>query len=89
MNFDYRFPLFDDILHGRLNPLLSVNTEDYNCVKKPQKMVIVSAIDIGVYSNQFFKPPTLKVRYYQQKLLSETFCNKLSVKDFLISDYKM
>jgi hypothetical protein len=64
MTPDYYFPLFEDIMHGTLNPLLPENAEGYGYVQKLQDMVVVSAKDTGIYSMQFLKPPTLKASYY-------------------------
>jgi predicted DNA-binding transcriptional regulator AlpA len=83
MTPDYYFPLFEEILHGKLNPLLPVNAEGYVYVQKLQEMVFVSAKDTGIYNILFLNPPTLKARYYQQKILSETFLYIADMREYL------
>lgn len=86
MTPDYYFPLFEDILHGTLNPLLPVNVESYGYVQKLQEMIVVTAKDTGIYFIQYLKPPTLKARYYQQKILSETFLYIADMQEYLASE---
>lgn len=86
MNFDYYFPLFEEILHGKLNPLLPANAEGHGYNLRLQEQVLMHAEDTGVYKLRFQKPPTLKARYYQQKILSETFLYVADVQDYLAQE---
>ncbi|MEI6754981.1 MAG: hypothetical protein WCK78_17675 [Paludibacter sp.] len=79
MNFDYRFPLFEDILHGRLNPLLQDNAADTDFKQRLEEQIIEATKDLGSYKLSFIKPQHPKSEYYRRMLLSETFlyCNDL------------
>lgn len=79
MNFDYRFPLFDDILHGRLSPLLQDNAANTDFKQRLEEQIIESTKDMGSYKLSFIKPQHPKAEYYRRMLLSETFqyCNDL------------
>ena len=79
MNFDYRFPLFDDILHGRLSPLLQDNAANTDFKQRLEEQMIEASKDMGSYKLSFIKPQHPKAEYYRRMLLSETFqyCNDL------------
>ena len=79
MNFDYRFPLFDDILHGRLSPLLQDNAANTDFKQRLEEQIIEASKDMGSYKLSFIKPQHPKAEYYRRMLLSETFqyCNDL------------
>ena len=80
MNLDYRFPLFDTILQGRLNPLLSENNADAGFRLRLQEQIVESAKDEGCYTLSYVKWAHPKTEYYRRLLLGETFayCNELT-----------
>jgi hypothetical protein len=45
MNFDIYFPLFENILHGDLNPLLPANDIGYRYAARLEQMIIVPTKD--------------------------------------------
>lgn len=83
MSFDYYFPLFEDVLNGKLNPLLPDNADGNGYMLRLQEQVVAQASDKGIYRLRFQKPFNLKTRYYQQKILSETFLYIEELLEFL------
>lgn len=79
MNLDYRFPLFDVLLQGKLNPMLAANHADMNYRWRLEEQIVEPAKDSGLYSLSFVKWTHHKTEYYRQLLLSETFayCNEM------------
>jgi hypothetical protein len=79
MNFDYRFPLFESILYGSLNPFLSANNFTANFDEQYLSMGFDSIPDEGIYGFTFYKPANFKCRFYYHKLVQETFlyCNEI------------
>jgi predicted DNA-binding transcriptional regulator AlpA len=86
MNFDYYFPLFEDILHGKLNPMLPANTDSHTYSVRLQEQIIVSVRDTGIYGLHYLKPLTLKARFYQQKIVSETLLYIADMQDYLAGE---
>ena len=72
MNFDIYFPLFENILHGNLNPQLSANDDGYHYTARLEEMIIVTVKDTGIYGLNFQQPFNLKTRYYHRKILADT-----------------
>ncbi len=79
MNLDYRFPLFDAILQGSLNPLLVENNADSGFILRLQEQIIEKSKDEGHYALTFIKWKHPKAEYYRELLVNETFayCNEL------------
>ena len=79
MNIDYRFPLFDVILQGSLNPLLMENNADSGFILRLQEQIIEKSKDEGRYALTFIKWKHPKAEYYRELLVNETFayCNEL------------
>jgi len=79
MNLDYRFPLFDTLLHGRLNPLMSGNELDGDYEIRLQQQIVATTADPGVYELKFIPSLNVKCLYYRRLLISETFlyCEEL------------
>jgi len=73
MNLDYRFPLFDTLLYGRLNPLMSGNELNGDYEIRLQQQIVAKTNDPGVYTLKFIPPLNVKCLYYQRLLISETF----------------
>jgi excisionase family DNA binding protein len=80
MNLDYRFPLFDSLLQGKMNPLLSENNADAGFRLRLQNQIVENARDKGAYTLTFVKWVHPKTDYYRRLLLGETFayCNELT-----------
>ncbi len=80
MNPDYRFPLFDSLLQGKMNPLLPDNNADAGFRLRLQEQIVENARDEGHYTLTFVKWPHPKTDYYRRLLLGETFayCNELT-----------
>ena len=79
MDFDYRFPLFESILYGSLNPFLRANNFTADFDEKYLGMGFDSTPDKGIYGFTFYKPANFKCRFYYHKLVQETFlyCNDI------------
>ena len=80
MKLDYRFPLFDDILLGGLNPLLPENHASTDFKQRMEEQILEPAKDAGSYRISFLKATHPKEEFYRRKLLSETllYCNELT-----------
>ncbi|HET7732520.1 MAG TPA: helix-turn-helix domain-containing protein [Paludibacter sp.] len=80
MNLDYRFPLFDSLLQGKMNPLLPENNADAGFRLRLQEQIVESAVDEGCYTLTFVKWAHPKTDFYRRLLLGETFayCNELT-----------
>lgn len=80
MNLDYRFPLFDSLLQGKMNPLLPGNNADAGFRLRLQEQIVENAKDEGCYTLTFVKWAHPKTDYYRRLLLGETFayCNELT-----------
>jgi hypothetical protein len=79
MNFDYRFPLFENILYGSLSPFLGENNFTADFDEQYFSIGSDSIIDKGIYRFTFYKPTNFKCRFYYHKLVQETFlyCNDI------------
>ena len=79
MKLDYRFPLFESILYGSLNPFLPANNFTANFDEKHISMGYDSIPDEGIYDFTFYKPANFKCQFYYHKLVQETFlyCNEI------------
>ena len=53
MKLDYRFPLFDDILLGGLNPLLPENHASTDFKQRMEEQILEPAKDAGSYRISF------------------------------------
>ena len=60
MNFDYRFPLFDEMLLGDLNPFLPENHASTDFKQRMQEQILEPATDKGRYKLSFLKSPHTK-----------------------------
>jgi len=83
MNFDIYFPLFENILHGDLNPLLPANDDGYHYAARLEQMIVVSVKDSGVYGITFQSPFNLKTRYYHRKIRADTLLYIVDMRDLL------
>ncbi|MFZ4725372.1 MAG: helix-turn-helix domain-containing protein [Paludibacter sp.] len=81
MNFDYRFPLLDSLLNGRLDPMLPGNSLKSNYEIRLQDQIIATANDTGIFRINFIPELNVKCKFYKRLLLSETF---LYCEDVLI-----
>ena len=73
MNLDYRFPLFDSLLNGPLDPMLPCNCLNSNYEIRLQEQIIAKATDTGIFHINFFPILNVKCKFYKRLLLSETF----------------
>ena len=73
MSLDYRFPLFDSLLNGSLDPMLPGNSLSSDYELKLQEQIIANASDTGIYRINFISSLNLKCQFYKRLLLSETF----------------
>ncbi len=73
MSLDYRFPLFDSLLNGSLDPMLPGNCLSSDYELKLQEQIIAKANDTGIYRINFISSLNLKCQFYKRLLLSETF----------------
>ena len=72
MEFDYYFPLFNQLMYGQLNPELPENAESQNYTLRIEQQVTTHGKQVGTFSLHYLKPVNLKCVYYGQLLLSET-----------------
>ncbi|MBB3187379.1 helix-turn-helix domain-containing protein [Microbacter margulisiae] len=81
MHIDYRFPLFDELMQGRLNPLHRENHAGQNYLQRLQEQVTVSEPDKGLYRLTFIRWSHPKTEYYSRLLVGETYvyCNELII----------
>lgn len=86
MNLDVYFPLFENILHGDLNPLLPANDDGYHYSARLEQMIVVSVKDTGIYGLTFQPPFNLKTRYYHRKILSDTLLYIEDTQEMLQSE---
>jgi excisionase family DNA binding protein len=79
MHIDYRFPLFDALMQGELNPLRGENHARQNYLQRLQEQVTASEPDRGVYRLTFIRWLHPKTEYYSRLLVGETYayCNEL------------
>ena len=70
-DIDFYFPLFEDLLHGRLNPMLGENADGYDYHIRMAEMIHYRQHDTGAFGIDFHRPFNLKTRYYEQVLLGE------------------
>lgn len=79
VGFEYRFPLFDNLLVGSLNPFLPQNGYRVFADEMQVGVGLTSVPDNGRYGFRFYKPTNFKCSYYYHKLVPETFlyCNEL------------
>ena len=73
MNLDYRFPLFDSLLNGPLDPMLPLNSLNSNYEIRLQEQIIANANDTGIYRINFIPALNVKCKFYKRLLISETF----------------
>lgn len=83
MNFNIYFPLFENILHGDLSPLLPANDDGYHYAARLEQMIVVSVKDTGIYGLTFQAPFNLKTRYYHRKILADTLLYIADMRDLL------
>ncbi|MBP6609583.1 MAG: hypothetical protein KA206_00655 [Paludibacter sp.] len=83
MNVDIYFPLFENILHGDLNPLLSGNVDGYHYTARLEQMIVVAEKDTGMYGIRFEQPFNLKTRYYHRRILADTLLYIADIRDLL------
>ena len=72
MNFDYRFPLFEGLIQGNLNPLSAQNAATIDYSLRLAEQIIDSAPGCGAFSVRYPKPAHPKQEYYLRLLLNET-----------------
>lgn len=79
VGFEYRFPLFDSLLVGSLNPFLPQNGYRSFVDDSQVGIGLTSVPDNGRYGFRFYSPTNFKCSYYYHKLVPETFlyCNEL------------
>lgn len=91
MDFDIYFPLFNEILHGNLNPERKENAITKNYSVRLQEQIVGCLQPMGAYSLQYLKPTNNKCSYYLRMLLSETNGYCLDVLTYLHTetDYRI
>jgi excisionase family DNA binding protein len=72
MEFDIYFPLFEEVMHGGLNPELPKNAEGYPYVRRVQEQVVAGIKPVGMFSLHYAEPINQKCLFYKRLLLSET-----------------
>ncbi len=72
MEFDIYFPLFEEVMHGVLNPELPENSEGYHYVRRVQEQVVAGIKPVGMFSLHYAEPINQKCLFYKRLLLSET-----------------
>ncbi|NDP22459.1 MAG: helix-turn-helix domain-containing protein [Paludibacter sp.] len=79
MDLQLRFPLFEELLQGSLNPLLPAMAADTDYYDRIERQIVDSVPDEGRYAIYFREIHHVKQRYYKRLLMSETFayCNEL------------
>jgi len=79
INSEYRFPLYDSIMHGSMHPFLASNNCDAFLLGEVQHVSVPPVTDKGIYILSFQKPQNLKCRFYYDRICSETlwYCNNL------------
>ena len=79
MNFDYRFPLFEGLIQGSLNPLSAQNAATADYPLRLSEQIVPATFNEGIYTVRFSKPTHPKQQYYLNILLSETYayCNEM------------
>ncbi len=79
IHIDYRFPLFDELMQGGLNPLRKENHAERNYPQRLQEQVTTSEPDKGLYRLNFIRWSHPKTEYYSRLLVGETYayCNEL------------
>lgn len=79
MNPDYRFPLFESLMHGSLDPLMPAMGADTDFRERLENRIRVPVTDEGRYAITFLTPHHLKQQFYYRLLIPETlaYCNEL------------
>lgn len=79
MDSQLRFPLFEELLQGSLNPLLLAMAADTDYNDRIECQISNSVCDEGRYAITFRELHHVKQRYYKKLILSETYayCNEL------------
>ena len=72
MEFDYYFPLFNQLMYGQLNPELPENSESQNYTLRIEQQIIIQGKQVGRFSLRYLTPVNLKCVYYLNLLQSET-----------------
>ena len=80
MNFEYRFPLFDELIQGSLFPLREENHADRNYLLKLEGQIVPDVKDMGLFRMSFKKWEHPKTIWYHRLIVGETFayCNELT-----------
>lgn len=83
MEFNYYFPLFDDFMHGRMNPELPENEAGHRFSVRLQQQIVSELKGVGEFAFQFPAPINEKCAYYQRLLLGETYGYVADVRAYL------
>ncbi len=80
MDFDYRFPLFEEILHSALDPTLPDMAAGAGYEERLTQLICGENRDDGRYHIHFPPAQHLKQHYYRRLILSETwgYCNEMT-----------
>lgn len=76
---EFRFPLFDKIMTGSMNPFNSSNSFRAFLFSEERFITPDRVSDKGVYTLIFPKPPNRKCSFYYERFVNETvdYCNEL------------
>ncbi|HEY5591068.1 MAG TPA: hypothetical protein VIK55_08620 [Paludibacter sp.] len=89
INSEFRFPLFDSLLYGSLNPFLPANHYE-TFIDDPHRGINPESIsDPGVYAFTFYLPTNFKCTFYYHKLIQETFWYCHDVLEMLDAEQDM
>jgi len=86
MNFDYRFPLFEGLIQGNINPLSAQNATTADYPLRLLEQITDHAIDSGRFSLRFPKPVHPKQEYYLRLILNETYAYCTDLTAYLQSE---
>jgi hypothetical protein len=73
MNLDHRFPLFDSLLYGPLDPMKPGNELNSGYEIRVQEQIFANATETGVFNMKYMPVLNVKCTYYKRLLTGETF----------------
>ena len=88
LNSEFRFPLFDSILYGPMNPFSTSNSSEAFMLDEKPHLGVEREDDRGVFVLSFLKPFNQKCSFYHQRLMRETvlYCNDLRAELSTLTD---
>lgn len=70
--FEFYFPLIDELLYGQLNPMRPENADGFQYEERMTNRIRIDTKNTGIFTLKFPLPFNYKTRYYQQLLTGET-----------------